>query len=708
MIPFSQHNQAPRTTYFASMLKQTVGTPLAETPWTSTLRGWYPQRPLVTTWAAKIHGIHDRPGGWNALVAVAAYAYNQEDSLIANGTSIDRGMFGCFAQQNHSVDCQGGSGADSQAFEKPSNCHGRRVGNYDKLTPDGMVLPGTRLSGGDAYIGKVARVNEMGCLKRETIKRDMSELLHPREKPAAVTRVTRVAGRDGKTFATVAMHRSRKPEAGDKFSSHHGQKGVLGRIVPACDMPYTAAGLTPDLIINPHAFPSRMTVGQMLETALGLPAARAGETGNGTPFESPSEGDITAALRAEGFDDLGNSIMFDGRTGRRIKCRIFFGPTYYYRVKQMVGDKAHARARGPVHILTQQPMEGRSKDGGLRVGEMERDCLQAHGGAAVAEDRLFTQSDYAEVPLCRRCNLIAMPRAPPDERPYVVGGNESSGFCRNCREEGTVFMTPMPFATKLLCFELAAMHVRAELLTSDDVMLRNPRDAASVGVPRKVPDSVVLRPRVQLRRRVRFGAEPGGDGDGDGDRDRDRRRHKRLGVLTERADESDAESGVGVDADDGTDAGTATDLPRGFGKFRGTSFRRPSDSASYAPSLPSLPAYSLPPDSPPYAPTSPPYTPSYSPLHVTSHSQPYAPSSPAYSPSFNAPSNSPPYAPSSPAYSPSFNAPSNSPPYAPSSPAYSPSYTTAYAPSNSPPYAPSSPTYSPTCTPAGTYAHQGR
>jgi hypothetical protein len=326
-------------------------------------------------------------------------------------------------------------------------------------------------------------------------------------------------------------------------------------------------------------------------------------------------------------------------------------------------------------------MEGRSKDGGLRVGEMERDCLQAHGGAAVAEDRLFTQSDYAEVPLCRRCNLIAMPRAPPDERPYVVGGNESSGFCRNCREEGTVFMTPMPFATKLLCFELAAMHVRAELLTSDDVMLRNPRDAASVGVPRKVPDSVVLRPRVQLRRRVRFGAEPGGDGDGDGDGGRDRRRHKRLGVLTERADESDAESGVGVgDGDDnvdaGTDAGTATDLPRGFGKFRGTSYRRPSDSASYAPSLPSLPAYSLPPDSPPYAPTSPPYTPSYSPLHVTSHSPPYAPS--------------------------------NSPPYAPSSPAYSPSYTTAYAPSNSPPYAPSSPTYSPTCTPDGTYAHQGR
>jgi DNA-directed RNA polymerase II subunit RPB2 len=687
MIPFSQHNQAPRTTYFASMLKQTVGTPLAETPWTSTLRGWYPQRPLVTTWAAKIHGIHERPGGWNALVAVAAYAYNQEDSLIANGTSIDRGMFGCFAQQNHSVDCQGGSGADSQAFEKPSNCHGRRVGNYDKLTPDGMVLPGTRLSGGDAYIGKVARVNEMGCLKRETIKRDMSELLHPREKPAAVTRVTRVAGRDGKTFATVAMHRSRKPEAGDKFSSHHGQKGVLGRIVPACDMPYTAAGLTPDLIINPHAFPSRMTVGQMLETALGLPAARAGETGNGTPFESPSEGDITAALRAEGFDDLGNSIMFDGRTGRRIKCRIFFGPTYYYRVKQMVGDKAHARARGPVHILTQQPMEGRSKDGGLRVGEMERDCLQAHGGAAVAEDRLFTQSDYAEVPLCRRCNLIAMPRAPPDERPYVVGGNESSGFCRNCRAEGTVFMTPMPFATKLLCFELAAMHVRAELLTSDDVMLRNPRDAASVGVPRAVPDSVVLRPRVQVRRRVRFGAELrfgeefGNDcADGGG-----RRRRKRLGAVPEHANEAASDDGMDDGTDAGTDAGTATELPQGFGKFRGSSNsfrRRAPDSASYASYAPSLP--SLPP-SPPYAPFA-----SASPTN----SPPYAPASPTYAPyAPHAPTNSPPYAPTSPPYAPyAPYAPTNSPPYAPTSPP------------NSPPYAPTSPTYAPYAPTSPTYA----
>lgn len=633
MIPFSQHNQAPRTTYFASMFKQTVGTPLAETPWSSILRAWYPQRPLVTTWAAKIHGLHDRPGGWNALVAVAACAYNQEDSLVANASSIDRGMFGCFARSSHSVDCQGGSGADSQSFEKPVNCHGRRVGNYDKLLPNGMVRPGTRLVGGDAYIGKVAHVNEMGCTKRQTIRRDMSELLHPREKPAAVSRVTRCAGRDGKTIATVQMHRSRKPQAGDKFSSHHGQKGVLGRVVPAHDMPFTATGLTPDLIINPHAFPSRMTVGQMLEAALGLPCAAWGETGDGTPFQSPSEGAIAGAMRAAGFDDLGNSIMFDGRTGRRIQCRIFFGPTYYYRVKQMVEDKAHARARGPVHILTQQPMEGRSKDGGLRVGEMERDCLQAHGAAATAEDRLFTQSDYAEVPLCRTCNLVAMPRAPPDQRQYIVGVNELTGYCRNCRAAGNVYMTPMPFATKLLIAELGAMHVRAEVHTSDDMLLRNPRDAASVGVPRAVPDSVVLRPQVQAPPRpprrgggrgqgVRFqGFDDGGDGDDD--------------VMTH-------DDGASTAADD-------VSLPSGFGKFRGSRgfvgvraprerFSHDDDATSWAPSLP------------PYMPGSPPYEPGAA-------SPPYMPGSPVYEPG-NA---SPPYVPG--------NA---SPPYVPGSPAYQP------------------------------------
>ena len=631
MIPFSDHNQAPRTTYFAAMSKQTAGNPGPETPYTNALRLMYPQRPLVTTWASMIHGMYDVPCGQNAWVAVLADGgLNQEDSLYLNGDSSARGLLACFVIKNHTEDCHGGSGADSQRFEKPPTyVHGRKTGSYEKLGPDGFVLPNSHVTGGDAFVGKTMDVNEMGCLRRSTIRRDQSVLLHPREQTMTVDSVRRCRGRDDKDMAVVEMHCARFMQVGDKVTSSHGQKGIVGQIKPARDMPYTADGIVADLLINPHALPSRMTIGQLLEAALGLPCAKNGETGDATPFRTTKDAgeiadELNATLEANGFTNMGDTVMYKGETGQRIKARIFFGPTHYFRVKQMVDDKHHARARGPVHVLTQQPMEGRSKDGGLRIGEMERDCIQSHGAAFTCMDRLFYSSDYAEVPVCRDCHFVAVPRAPPEQRASAVGLNETSGYCSVCKKAGSVYMTPMPFVAKLLSHELMALHIRPEIVLDVDPRVDG-HAAASVGVRKTVRDVEIMQPKVQKRRR-------------------NTEHPARVSFAASAAPQP---------------VNAVHTIPDGF-EEPSRHVKRPRVSAIRAPS----PSSVYTPSSPSYYPVSPPYTPS----------SVYTPSSPSYYPV------SPAYTPSSPSYYPA------SPPYTPSSPSYYPA---------SPPYTPSSPPYTP-------------
>jgi len=508
IIPFPDHNQAPRTAYFASMCKQTAGTPGPEIPYTNGLRLWYPQRSLAATWTAKIHGLHDAPMGINAWIVVAALdGKNQEDSLYMNEDSKNRGMFACTVTRTYTQDCQGGTGADSQHFEKPpSYCRGRKTGNYNKLNANGLVSPGDHLKGGDAIIGMTMDVNEMGCLKRNTLRRDQSQVLSNREKPLEVDAVLKCKGRDDKEIVNVRTHTVRFLQTGDKLTSTHGQKGVVGCLKPARDMPYTENGITADLVINPHALPSRMTIGQLMESALvGLVCAENGETADGTVFNGVSAEatfeEISKLLTSQGFTNTGEQVMYDGETGERMKGFMFYGNTYYQRVKQMVDDKLHARARGPVHILTQQPVEGRSKEGGFRMGDMERDCIQAHGSANVAWDRFFQQSDYSEIPICKKCCLTAMPRAPPDQQSMIINHNETAGYCQVCQASGTVFMVPMPYATKLFSMELMAAHIRVEFMldVTPDI---NPYTTAAVGIKRSEPniEAKVMQPMVQSKR----------------------------------------------------------------------------------------------------------------------------------------------------------------------------------------------------------------
>jgi DNA-directed RNA polymerase II subunit RPB2 len=483
-IPFSDHNQAPRTSYFASMCKQTAGSPPPDMAYTNGMRLMYAQKPLVTTWGSLIHGTYDQPTGMNIWIAVSAAGLNQEDSLILNEDSKSRGLFACAVTKTYNEDCQSGNGADSQHFERPSECKLPRYGNVSKMNPQGYVNPGEAVRGGDAIIGRTMNVNDITCIKRNTVKQDQTTMLPNRDKWSEVNAVLRCVGRDDREMISMRTHTMRFLQTGDKLTSQHGQKGIVGCLRPARDMPYTQDGIIADALINPHAFPSRMTVGHLLETALGLACAHNGETADGTPFNGVSAADVEAELKALGFDSAGEQVMYDGESGKRINVMMFFGCAYYLRVKQMVEDKHHARAHGPVHILTQQPVEGRSKEGGFRVGDMERECLQAYGAANVTWDRLFQQSDYAEVPVCTSCRMLAMPRAPLDQRYLIVGSNELAGFCHVCKQPGSVVNVPMPFATKLWHFELMAYHVRVEhaLDPRPDI---NPFTTAAVGMRKK-------------------------------------------------------------------------------------------------------------------------------------------------------------------------------------------------------------------------------
>jgi len=328
----------------------------------------------------------DAPMGINAWIVVASIdGKNQEDSLYMNEDSKNRGMFACSVTKTFTEDCQGGTGADAQHFEKPpSFCRSRKTGNYNKLGANGFVTPGDHVKGGDAIIGKTMDVNEMGCIKRNTIRRDQSVLLPHRDKAMEIDSVIRCKGRDDKDIVNVRTHAVRFLQSGDKLTSMHGQKGVVGFIKPARFMPHTKEGITADLVINPHALPSRMTIGQLIESALvGLVCGVNGEVADGTPFNGTSAhatfDEISKLLESNGFTNTGEQVMYDGETGEKIQGFMFYGCTYYERVKQMVDDKWHARARGPVHILTQQPVEGRSKEGGFRMGDMERGvCLYLH------------------------------------------------------------------------------------------------------------------------------------------------------------------------------------------------------------------------------------------------------------------------------------------------------------------------------------------
>ncbi|PWW75632.1 beta and beta-prime subunits of DNA dependent RNA-polymerase [Tuber magnatum] len=462
IIPFPDHNQSPRNTYQSAMGKQAMGvflTNFSERMDTMANILYYPQKPLATTRSMEFLKFRELPAGQNAIVAILCYSgYNQEDSVIMNQSSIDRGLFRSLFYRSY-MDQEKRIGMQIvEEFEKPTRNNTLKLkhGTYDKLDDDGLIAPGVRVSGEDIIIGKTAPiapdVDEMGQRQKYHTKRDVSTPLRSTEN-GIVDQVMLTTNAEGLKFVKVRMRTTKIPQIGDKFASRHGQKGTIGVTYRQEDMPFTCEGIVPDLIINPHAIPSRMTIAHLIECQLSKVSSLRGFEGDATPFTDVTVDSVSTLLRQNGYQSRGFEVMYNGYTGRKLVAQVFLGPTYYQRLRHMVDDKIHARARGPVQILTRQPVEGRARDGGLRFGEMERDCMIAHGASAFLKERLFEVSDAFRVHICDICGLMTP----------IANLKKNLFECRPCRNKTKISQIHLPYAAKLLFQELASMNIAARM-----------------------------------------------------------------------------------------------------------------------------------------------------------------------------------------------------------------------------------------------------
>lgn len=459
IIPFPDHNQSPRNVYQSAMGKQAMGVYTSNYNVRMDTLGYvlyYPQKPLVTTRAMTYMRFRELPAGINCIVGIMCYSgYNQEDSLIMNQSSIDRGLFrSVFFRTYVSEEKQVGSNL-IEAFElpNPEEVSGLRFGNYGNLDLDGLIEPGNRVLGDDIIIGKVGPINpeDRDTRIQKLTKRDCSVGIRSSEH-GVVDEVLLSTNSKGVKFAKVKVRTIRIPHVGDKFASRHGQKGTIGITYRTEDMPFTQDGIIPDIIMNPHAIPSRMTIGHLIECLLGKACAIQGLEGDATPFTKITVEEISHRLHSSGFQKNGNEVMYNGHTGKRLESRIFIGPTYYQRLKHMVDDKIHARARGAVTMLTRQPREGRAREGGLRFGEMERDCMISHGAAKMLKERLFDQCDAYRVHICEICGLIC-----------IADLGKQHFECNACNNKSQISQICIPYACKLLLQELMAMSIYPRL-----------------------------------------------------------------------------------------------------------------------------------------------------------------------------------------------------------------------------------------------------
>ena len=460
IIPFADHNQSPRNTYQSAMGKQAMGiyaTNFRHRYDTLAHILHYPQKPLVNSRILQLLPSNEMPSGINAIVAIASYSgYNQEDSVILNQSAIDRGLFcSTFYRTYRNEEKKSHMSGEDEIFCQPLDYNTRilKGGNYNKLEKDGFVPKNTFVSSNDIIIGKVIPYKDENG---KTCYRDNSSSLKNNESGHVEDYIVST-NEDGYKFCKFRVRSNRSPMIGDKFSSRHGQKGTVGIVYSQEDMPFTKDGIVPDIIINPHAIPSRMTIGQLVECLLGKSCAILGCYGDATPFTEMSVKKISNLVVKCGYESHGNEVLYNGRTGRQIDMNIFIGPTYYQRLKHMSSDKIHSRSTGPYVMLTRQPSEGRSRDGGLRFGEMERDCMISHGAGMFLKESLLDRSDLFEVHVCQTCGNIA-----------AVNEYKNIYHCINCtklKKSYTLSKIQLPFAMKLFMQEIRTMGIKTQIKT---------------------------------------------------------------------------------------------------------------------------------------------------------------------------------------------------------------------------------------------------
>ncbi len=461
IIPFSDHNSSPRNTMEAGMTKQALGLYVSNYALRTDTRAHllhHPQTPIVKTRIIDSTNYDLRPSGQNFVVALMSYeGYNMEDAMVINKGALERGLARSSFFRAYDTSEKKYAGGQVDKFEVPDkNVKGYRSEEaYRNLDSDGVVNPESYVTSGDVLIGKTSppRFLEENFGSVADRRRETSVTVRHGEK-GIVDAVLLSETVEGSKLAKIRVRDTRQPEFGDKFASRHGQKGVIGLILSPEDIPFTEFGVVPDLIVNPHAIPSRMSIGQVLEMVAGKAGCLEGERVDATPFNQTLEAEIQQLLLDNGFESAGCESLYSGVTGERIDAEIFVGVAYYQKLHHMTTDKVYARSRGPVQVLTRQPTEGRAREGGLRFGEMERDCLIAHGAALTLKERLLDESDKYTAVVCENCGMLA------------VEDNNHKTYCPICGDVET-YPVEISYAFKLLLDELKSLCIFPKLVLGD-------------------------------------------------------------------------------------------------------------------------------------------------------------------------------------------------------------------------------------------------
>ena len=657
-VVFPENNQLPRDLFACGQMRQAVSLYHSNYQTRIDKMGVVlnnGQIPLVKSRYLKKINNEQHPYGENVIVAIMCYGgYNVEDSILFNEGSVKRGLFRTTYYNSYEAREEsskvGNSNIDTHfANIEDENVVGLKPGfDYSDLDKYGLIKENTILNDKKVLIGKVTT-----NLENPDVSSDAS-VFPKKGQLGYVDKSFITEGEEGFRLAKIRVRDERVPAIGDKFCSRCGQKGTIGLVIPEEDMPFTEEGIRPDIIINPHALPSRMTIGQLVETLMGKACAMYGGFGDCTAFMNKGQKteQFGKMLTNVGFHSSGNQLLYNGQSGEQMYSQIFIGPTYYMRLKHMVKDKINYRARGPRTVLTRQTVQGRANDGGLRIGEMERDGIIAHGASKFLQESMLVRGDEYFMAVCNKTGMIAIYNdsynlflSPYADGPIRFTGTLSDGLnIQNVSKYGRSFsILRVPYSFKLLIQELQTMNVQMRLITEDNIdqlssmsFSNNIIKLAGLDATPKSIANENKEARGNIKRNII--------------------QAPRVDIARKEQEKQDYKA-----------------VPP------------PADYASQSPEGPRTPE-GAPPPIMPYAPQSPEYIPQ-SPEYIP-QSPPYAPQSPEYIPQSSSepgtPSGSPsriaPYAPQSPEYIPQSSSepgtPSGSPPriapYAPQSPEYIP------------------------------------